>query len=483
MKKILYTMLVALAATFSFTSCEDVPAPYDTPNGGNGGGNAELAGDGTDANPYTVTDIKTGGATGENVFVKAYIVGYVPDKSLSEAVFSADGCQATSNVLIAASADETSVDNVMPVQLPAGDVRSAVNLQDNPGNIKQEVVLCGNVETYFGKTGLKSVVWAKIGSKEVGSKPGATVPGEAKGTGTKEDPFNCVAALNYTKALAADAVSEQEIYIKGKIVTISEEYNTNYGNATYYISEDGTASNQFYVYHSLYFGKTKYTSGTNIKVGDEVIVCGKVVNYKGNTPETQGNDSYIVSINGVTESGSTGGDQPSTPTEGGMGITEVIGGKTGAADLPTNAYGSQKVEDESTWYTWKYGNVNYTGVRICKSSDANGKGGIQLQGGTETAKQGFIFNSSAFGSDIKTVTLYVRGKNTYSTPTTFSLFEGTAAHPTASKLEGKIEGPVADGDFNTFTITFTFTAGNRFFTIWNNAQGALYIDKIAVELN
>ena len=206
MKKILYTMLVALAATFSFTSCEDVPAPYDTPNGGNGGGNAELAGDGTDANPDTVADIKTGGATGENVFVKAYIVGYVPDKSLSEAVFSADGCQATSNVLIAASADETSVDNVMPVQLPAGDVRSAVNLQDNPGNIKQEVVLCGNVETYFGKTGLKSVVWAKIGSKEVGSKPGATVPGEAKGTGTKEDPFNCVAALNYTKALAADAV-------------------------------------------------------------------------------------------------------------------------------------------------------------------------------------------------------------------------------------------------------------------------------------
>lgn len=35
-------MLVALATTLSFTSCEDVPAPYDIPNGGNtGGGDTE----------------------------------------------------------------------------------------------------------------------------------------------------------------------------------------------------------------------------------------------------------------------------------------------------------------------------------------------------------------------------------------------------------------------------------------------------------
>ena len=43
MKKILYTMLVALATTLSFTSCEDVPAPYDIPTGGNtGGGDTEI---------------------------------------------------------------------------------------------------------------------------------------------------------------------------------------------------------------------------------------------------------------------------------------------------------------------------------------------------------------------------------------------------------------------------------------------------------
>ena len=33
----------------------------------------------------------------------------------------------------------------------------------------------------------------------------------------------------------------------------------------------------------------------------EVIICGKVVNYQGNTPETVANKSYIYSLNGKTE--------------------------------------------------------------------------------------------------------------------------------------------------------------------------------------
>ena len=37
---------------------------------------------------------------------------------------------------------------------------------------------------------------------------------------------------------------------------------------------------------------------TNINVGNEVIVCGKVVNYKGNTPDTVGGKAYLYSLNG-----------------------------------------------------------------------------------------------------------------------------------------------------------------------------------------
>jgi exonuclease VII large subunit len=56
----------------------------------------------------------------------------------------------------------------------------------------------------------------------------------------------------------------------------------------------------------------KYTddSWTKPKQGDEIIICGKLVNYKGNTPETVANQSYIYSLNGNTGGGG------STPTPG-----------------------------------------------------------------------------------------------------------------------------------------------------------------------
>ena len=310
MKKILYTMLVALATTLSFTSCEDVPAPYDIPTGGNTGGGTtvDTEGDGTEAKPFSAADVKSGKAKGNDVYVKGYIVGFVPDKAISEAKFTAEGCEATSNVLIAASADETSVDNVVPVQLPFGDVRTAINLKDNPGNLKQEVILGGNIENYFGKPGVKSVVWAKIGDKEVGKKPGTEVviAGDPKGTGTKEDPFNIAAANKYIKdGGAADA----EVYVKGKVSEL-KMYKDQYHSIDYYISEDGTTNNQFYVYGGLGLGGKDFTKLEDLKVGDEVIICGKLKNYNGTYEFDVKN--YIYSLNGKTEGGSTP-DTPTTP--------------------------------------------------------------------------------------------------------------------------------------------------------------------------
>ena len=316
-------MLVALMTAFTFTSCEDVPAPYDIPNGGNGGGSSEMARNGTAENPYTVEDIKGSGATGSNVYVKAYIVGFVPGKAMDEAKFTAEGCEATSNVLIAASPDETSVDNVMPVQLPVGAVRDAINLKDNPANLKQEVVLCGNIEAYFGKTGLKAVVWAKLGDKEFGAKPGtetgggSDITGTPKGTGTKDDPFNSVAANQMASKLASGAKTDKQYYIKGKVVSIKEAFNTQYGNASFYISDDGKAEGQFLVFRTLYLGNEKWTEDKpNVAVGDEVVVCGSLTNYMGNTPETVQGETYLVSL----KSNGGGTETPDTP-EVGEGLT------------------------------------------------------------------------------------------------------------------------------------------------------------------
>ena len=137
---------------------------------------------------------------------------------------------------------------------------------------------------------------------------GGTTEGEPKGTGTAADPFNSIAAINYCKTLEAGVESDKEVYIKGKVVNIKEQFSTSFGNGSFYIADDESSA-QFYIYRSLYLGNKKWTaSDPELKEGDEVVVCAKVMNYMGNTPETVANKTYLVSLNGKTADGSGSGD-------------------------------------------------------------------------------------------------------------------------------------------------------------------------------
>lgn len=119
------------------------------------------------------------------------------------------------------------------------------------------------------------------------------------GSGTAEDPYNVAGAAQYTKTLAADKQSDTEIYTKGIIVAITEMDTTGtFGNATYLISDYSDASTgTFQVYRGYGVNGQKFSApgATIIKEGQEVVIKGKVVNYKGNTPQyAQG--STIVSL-------------------------------------------------------------------------------------------------------------------------------------------------------------------------------------------
>lgn len=319
MKKYIFSVLMAAMAAFTFSSCEDVPEPYTLPTQPGAPTTPEVATQGTEASPYTVTDAKTV-KTGTGKYIKGYIVGYVPDKALNEAIFgdASSAETAPTNILLAAKADEKEVNNCMPIQLPAGDLRTALNLKDNPGNLKKELIICGNIETYFGATGLKSATYAKINGKEIGKKPGDTTPGtdlkgEAKGDGSEANPFNSVAAQKYTAALEAGKATDKEFYIKGKVQSIKEQFSASYGNGSFYIADDAN-STQFYIFRIYYFGGEKWKEGDmTLKEGDEIVVCAKLINYMGNTPETN-QGGKLISVNGKT-SGEGGSETPDTPSK------------------------------------------------------------------------------------------------------------------------------------------------------------------------
>ena len=128
---------------------------------------------------------------------------------------------------------------------------------------------------------------------------------EPSGTGTEADPYNVAGVLEYISGLGADTPSPKEVYIKGYAVELTD-ISASYGNATFTISDnaEGTA-NKFTVYRAAGLGNQKVTDESFIKQGDIVVICGKVTNYKGNTPETVQGAAYVYSVNGNKGGGTT----------------------------------------------------------------------------------------------------------------------------------------------------------------------------------
>ena len=87
-----------------------------------------------------------------------WVIGHVVGGNLSsssasyEPPFSSKTC-----ILIGPEPSASSRDSCMSVQLPAGKVRDALNLVDNPGLLGTKVVIKGDISaSYYGLPGLKN---------------------------------------------------------------------------------------------------------------------------------------------------------------------------------------------------------------------------------------------------------------------------------------------------------------------------------------
>ena len=96
---------------------------------------------------------------------------------------------------------------------------------------------------------------------------------------------------------AGEGLSES-VYVKGTVSQASKELNATYGSLSYYISDDGTTGNELQVYGGLSFESQKFTSVEDIKVGDVVVVYGKLKKF-GTTYELDKNN-ILISLNGKT---------------------------------------------------------------------------------------------------------------------------------------------------------------------------------------
>ena len=361
MKKIIYSLLVLAMAAFTFSSCEDVPAPYDMPTKPE---TPELqpTGSGTAADPFNIAAVEKyideGGSAETEIYVKGKVV------SVKQGSFDPQ----YGSLKYYISEDGTATNQFYVYNGYAGPNRTKFSGEDalKPGD---EVVICGKVDNYQGTK--EFLVGNYIVS--LNGVGGTTTPdtpaGEAKGTGTEADPFNSVAANNLATSLGSGEVSDKEYYIKGKIQEIKDQFAAQFGNATFYIADDENCQ-KFLIFRTYYFGGEKWKEGDGqLKIGDEVVVCAKLINYMGNTPETN-QGGKLISVNGKT-SIEGGSETPDTPS-------------TGDTTTPNG--------DFETWVDGKPNNWKTASTAcnatLTQSTDAhNGKYSVKVGGSTTANKR------------------------------------------------------------------------------------------------
>ena len=176
-----------------------------------------------------------------------------------------------------------------------------------------------------------------------------------EGDGSTNNPFNVTAAIAKCQEVGT-TVSSQKYYIKG-YVAADAAADDSFGNITFEIADSKDGGPRFTAYQMAGSDGKKLPTGFKVNKGDEVVIYGKVLNYNGSKPETDGKGSaIIVSVNGKDTNGAStgGGDNPGgggdTPS-GGSDVTTSLEGtvltltnngvtaSTNTASVDLNTYG------------------------------------------------------------------------------------------------------------------------------------------------
>lgn len=361
MKKIMYSMLAFMMAAFTFTSCEDVPAPYGLPTGGTeGGGTTQPEGTYLDADfTSSLGKFKSMSAEGDGSiqwkinYSSACITGYDKWNGADTKSNKAGVTYLVSPEVDLTNATEAHVELNQALKYERADINTnnSLLITDNfTGDVKtttwkqlpyntdglndastKEFVFVTNAANipaeFMGKkvvialrhtcSDTQSSTWEVKTLKVLAGKANVTVPdtpvtpdtpsANPQGKGTADDPFNVDAALKYITD-GGDATTE--VYIKGKISKVVK-YNASYNNINYNIVDEKSGQ-ELQVYAGLGLNGADFKALTDLKVGQVVVICGKLTTYMG-TKQVDKN-SKIISITGEgeapapDESGSLKGD-------------------------------------------------------------------------------------------------------------------------------------------------------------------------------
>ena len=327
-------MMALAIAAFTFTSCEDVPEPYNNPWNLIGGGDdtpvvVDPAGSGTAEDPYNVAAIieQTAGlADGEffNNSNDVYVTGVVVETKEVSAQYGNATYYIADN---AKSADRFYV--YRGKLLDGASVAAETDLE-----VGDSVTVCGKIKNYKGTLEFDQGNYLTFIKKGQG---GGDKPSTDE-VGSKDAPKSVTEALAAINAMEDGATSTEFWYVKGKVVKVTTNQASfdQYKNLNYLISEDGTESNTITVYAGNGLDNTQFSGIDALKQGDEVVVYGHIQKYVKNdkmTPEIAKGNYLVKYTAGGNGGGNTGDavgtkDNPKTVAEALAAVDALANGAT-----------------------------------------------------------------------------------------------------------------------------------------------------------
>ena len=276
MKKTFKTFALMLLAAFAFSSCVDVPAPYNLPdkssNSGSGGGSSVVEG-----TPVTCAqakalaeDLADGATSTETYTITGYITQIVGEVSRNQQTFWMDDTKGSGKVFEAYWAN-----------LPDGVTAFTVGMK---------VKITGKLMKYVNPNNGNVIPEMKNATVQI-------LEDDGSGTTIDEDaiPISCALAAQMTRDLPDNTSSTETYVLTGYIRKIIGAVKTN--QQSFWMSdhmEDDVEIFQAY-YANLPDGVSEFTVGMKVKI------IGKLFHYAkdggGGAPEMK-NPTVIILENG-----------------------------------------------------------------------------------------------------------------------------------------------------------------------------------------
>ena len=289
MKKIIYSMMALAFSATVFTSCEDVPAPYNmTFDDSNVTPTPQPTTDlNTEATAWTVAEAVQKIQAGQTSKGEAYVKGVI------SAVTFYDANHKSITYYLSDNGTDKTLQVFSGKGVNGADFTAQTDLQ-----VGQTVVVKGNLKSFTNKQG-QTIMEIDRSSKIITITNSVTpTPQPTADLNTEATAWTVAEAV---QKIQANQTATGEAYVKG-IISEVVSYNDKYKSITYYISDNGT-DKTLQVYSGKGLNGADFAAKTDIQAGQTVVVKGNLksfMNKKGDVIMEVDKDSKIISISGTS---------------------------------------------------------------------------------------------------------------------------------------------------------------------------------------